>query len=169
MFTGAAVLAGLAAISLAAFDDVPVSLGPGFGALRWAATASTAGLGALLAVRALATGASVLGRGTGGLFVPLLVMGLIAGHAAGDVFNGNLGLLAMIGAATMLGAGYRVPFAALVWVAESTHSVPAVAVASVAVLIAQSVGGGRSVSTAQRPLPFGLVAPAPTHRPHPAP
>ena len=48
-------------------------------ALGWALGASTIGLWTLVLVRALANGASVLGRGTGGLFVPLLVLGLIAG------------------------------------------------------------------------------------------
>lgn len=150
VLVGATVVAGLAALSLAAFDDVPVSLGSGQAALGWAATASIAGMWALVAVRGLAVGATMLGRGTGGLFIPLLVIGLIAGHAVGDMFDGNLGLLAIIGAATLLGAGYRVPVAALVWLAESTHSLPAVALGAVAVLIAASVGGGRSVSTAQR-------------------
>jgi len=107
---------------------------------------------ALLVVRAVATGASVLGRATGGLLLPLLVLGFIAGHAVGDYFDGNVGLLAIIGASALLGAGYRVPFAALAWLAESTHSVPAIAVGGAAVLIAHSVGGGRSVSTAQRPV-----------------
>ena len=85
--------------------------------------------------------------------LPLLVLGLVAGHAAGETFDGNLGLLSIVGAAALLCAGYRVPFAALIWLAECTHSVPAIALGSVAVLIAQRVGGGRSVSTAQRPLP----------------
>lgn len=165
VFTGGAVLVALAAISLAAFDDVPVSLGPGPVALGWAATAtSVAGLGVLIAVRAVATGASVLGRGTGGLFLPLLVLGVIAGHAVGEIFDGNVGLLGIIGAATLLGAGYRVPFAALIWLAESTHSVPAVAVGGAAVLIAHSIGGGRSVSTAQRPI--RVPAPAPGSTPN---
>ena len=119
--------------------------------------AYSAGLCALLALRAAASGVTMLGRGVGGLIIPLLVLGSIAGQVLGRIFDGNLALLSVIGATTLLGAGYRVPLAALVWLAESTHSVPAVALGCVVVLITQAVGGGRSVSTAQRihPVPPG--------------
>ena len=136
-----------------AFDGEPVHLGPGTSTFGWAATASGLGLCALLAMRAATTGLAVLGRAVGGLVVPLLVLGWIAGQFLGQVFDGNKPLLSIIGAATLLGAGYRVPWAALVWLAECTHSLPAVALGCGVVLITQFVGGGRSVSTAQRPHP----------------
>ena len=147
---GGGALAGLAAISLAGFGHRAVSLGTGMQSLGWAATASTGGLVALLVVRAAANGATVLGRGAGGLVIPLLVLGWIAGSALGRGLDGNVPLLAIVGATTMLGAGYRVPLAALVWLIECTHSFPALFLGAVVVLIAQRVGGGSSVSTAQQ-------------------
>lgn len=159
VLTAAVLLVGLGIIARLGFDGAPVHLGPGTLSLGWAATASWAGLCALLALRAAASGVTMLGRGVGGLVVPLLVLGSIAGQILGRIFDGNLALLGIIGAATLLGAGYRVPLAALVWLAESTHSLPAVALGCVVVLITQTVGGGRSVSTAQR------VHPVPSPRP----
>jgi len=153
LLTAAVLLTVLGVLARIGFDGVPVHLGPGTAALGWATTATSAGLCGLLAMRAAVSGATVLGRGTGGLLLPLMVLGFVAGQLLGKVFDGNVALLAIIGAATLLGAGYCVPLAALVWLAESTHSVPAVALGCVVVLITQAVGGGRSVSTAQRPNP----------------
>lgn len=149
----AVLLVGVGLVARGAFDGVPLHLGPGTGALGWAATASAGGLLALLALRAITTGVSVLGRATGGLVIPLLVVGMISGRLLGQALDGNMVLLAAVGAAAVLGAGYRVPLAALVWLAEATHSIPAVALGTVVVLIAQRVGAGRSVSTAQRAEP----------------
>lgn len=155
LLTAAVLLIGIGLIARFGFDGQPVHLGPGTSSLAWAATASGAGLCALLVLRAAASGVAVLGRAVGGLLVPLMVLGWIAGQLLGQVFDGNVALLSIIGATTLLGAGYRVPLAALVWLAESTHSIPAVALGCVVVLITQFVGGGRSVSTAQRPHPPG--------------
>ena len=146
------------------FDGVPVHLGAGEVSLGWAATASGVGLLALLALRIAVSADTMLGRGVGGLLVPLLVLGSIAGQLLGHVFNGNEVLLGTIGAATLLGAGYCVPLAALVWLAETTHSLPTVLLGAVVVLITQMVGGGRSVSTAQRVAPV-RAAPEPTSPP----
>jgi CIC family chloride channel protein len=153
VLTAAALLVALGILARLGFDGVPVHLGPGTISLPWAATASTAGLCALLAMRAAASGVTMLGRGVGGLVIPLLVLGSVSGQLLGHTFDGNVALLSIIGAATLLGAGYRVPLAALVWLGESTHSVPAIALGCVVVLITQTVGGGRSVSTAQRKHP----------------
>ena len=159
VLSAAVLLVALGVLARLGFDGVPVHLGPGTLSLPWATTASGAGLCALLALRAAASGVTMLGRGVGGLVLPLLVLGSISGRLLGHTFDGNVALLSIIGAATLLGAGYRVPLAALVWLGESTHSLPAVALGCVVVLITQAVGGGRSVSTAQR------THPAPTRRP----
>lgn len=153
LVSAALLLVALGLLARSAFDGVPVHLGAGTSSLGWAATASGSGLVALIALRAAASGASVLGRATGGLVVPLLVIGMLSGRLLGQAFDGNMVLLTAIGAAAVLGAGYRVPLAALVWLAEATHSLPAVALGTAVVLIAQRVGGGRSVSTAQRSEP----------------
>ena len=153
LVTAAALLIGMGLIARSGFDGVPVHLGTGSVALAWAASASGIGLVALLAVRAASSAVGVLGRATGGLVVPLLVIGMLSGRLVGQALDGNMVLLTTIGAAAVLGAGYRVPLASLVWLAEATHSVPAVALGAAVVLIAQRVGGGRSVSTAQRAEP----------------
>lgn len=161
LLTAAVLVIVLGVMARIAFDGVPVHLGPGTGALAWAANASSAGLCALLAMRVAVSGVAVLGRGVGGLLLPLMVLGAVSGQLLANVFDGNVALLSLIGAATLLGAGYCVPLAALVWLAESTHSIPAVALGIVVVLITRAVGGGRSVSTAQRPHPTRGAALAP--------
>ena len=71
--------------------------------------------------RCLATAATVAGGGVGGLFVPLVVAGALAGAAvAGIVNDADLSLFIVIGVAAFLGAGYRVPLAAVMFVAETT-------------------------------------------------
>lgn len=160
LVTAAIVLVVIGLIARAGFGGIPVHLGSGSAALAWSASASGIGLVALLALRAGSVAVGVLGRATGGLVVPLLVIGMLSGRLLGQAFDGNMVLLAAIGAAAVLGAGYRVPLASLVWLAEATHSVPAVALGAAVVLVSHRVGGGRSVSTAQRPEPV-----EPPHRP----
>ena len=97
-------------------------LTPGYGVVTWALrpSRSVALLLAVLVLRCLATGAAVAGGGVGGLFVPLVVAGALLGRAFGVAVGSTDSLFLVIGIAAFLGAGYRVPLAAIVFVAETT-------------------------------------------------
>jgi CIC family chloride channel protein len=63
----------------------------------------------------------VAGGGVGGLFIPLVVAGALTGSIIGGVVDGgDLTLFIVVGVAAFLGAGYRVPLAAVMFVAETT-------------------------------------------------
>ena len=97
-------------------------LTPGYGVVTWALAPgrAVAVLLAVLVLRCLATGAAVAGGGVGGLFVPLVVAGALLGRAFGAAVGSTDSLFLVIGIAAFLGAGYRVPLAAVVFVAETT-------------------------------------------------
>jgi CIC family chloride channel protein len=63
----------------------------------------------------------------------------------------------MVGAAAFLGAGYRTPIAAVMFVAESTGRPGFVVPALIATAIAQLVMGSRSITTYQRVIRGGHV------------
>ena len=118
-----AVLAVLTVVSLTAFDHEPLSLGPGFRSIEWALDPSRSlWLIALLAtIRVPATSATLTGGGVGGLFVPLVVQGALTGRLVSGMFaTRNESLMVVVGIAAFLGAGYRVPLAAVMFVAEAT-------------------------------------------------
>ncbi|MFO1538608.1 MAG: chloride channel protein [Actinomycetota bacterium] len=147
--TGAG-LALVGGVTWAVYDG-PLSLGPGFGAIDW-----TEGLRRplglvvlLLVVRAVATTLTLAGGGVGGLFIPLLVKGWLLGTAVEVVVGGDTMLFPVIGAAAFLGAGFRTPIAAVVFVAEATGRPGFVVPALVATAVAQFVMGDVSVSAYQ--------------------
>jgi CIC family chloride channel protein len=100
-----------------------LTLGTGYQAIAWAVAPdrSVPLLLAVLALRCLATTATVAGGGAGGLFVPLVVAGALLGRAVGGALHElDTTLFLVIGIAAVLGAGYRVPLAAVMFVAETT-------------------------------------------------
>ena len=147
----AAVMAGLALLADVAFDEV-LSLGPGINAMEWVVHQDALELIALLfGVRVAATLATVLGDGVGGLFIPLATLGVIVGQFVGVALDAeSTGLYATLGLAAFLGAGYRAPIAAVMFVAESTGAAAFVVPALVAAAVSQVVGGPSSVVDYQR-------------------
>jgi len=144
---------GLAITALVtwAVYDRPLSLGPGYGAVDWTRDPSRA-LGLillLLVIRAVATTCTLAGGGAGGVFIPLFVEGWILGAAVEAVVNSHTLLFPVIGAAAFLGAGYRTPIAAIVFVAEVTGRPEFVVPALIATAVAQLVMGRWSVTKAQ--------------------
>ena len=97
-------------------------LTPGYDVLTWAIAPQRTFwlLAAILVLRCLATGAAVAGGGVGGLFVPLVVAGALLGRMFGVVVGHDSSLFLVVGVAAFLGAGYRVPLAAVMFVAETT-------------------------------------------------
>ena len=103
-----AVLAGVVVVGHQLSSE-PLMLGPGYHALGRVLDPhrSVLAIVALGTLRVVGTTAAVGGGGVGGLFIPL-------------VTQANPTLFSVVGMAAFLGAGYRVPLAAVVFVAEFT-------------------------------------------------
>lgn len=151
LLAGGASLALLAFVSHHAFDE-PLTLGPGTGAMSWVVSDRAIQLVALLFVlRIAATLATLLAGGVGGLFIPLAALGVVLGQFVGSAIGEDqTALYPILGLAAFLGAGYRAPIAAVMFVAESTGGVGAFVVpALVAAAVSQLVAGRSSVADHQ--------------------
>jgi CIC family chloride channel protein len=128
-------------------------LTPGYGVVTWALQPdrSVPLLLAILLLRCAATGATIAGGGLGGLFVPLVVAGALVGRVAGVVVGKDESLFLVVGIAAFLGAGYRVPLAAVIFVAESTGRPGFIVPGLIAAVVAELVMGTSSVTTHQVP------------------
>ncbi len=130
-----------------------LTTGPGYDTIRWALdpTHSAWAVAAILALRCVATSTAVAGGGVGGLFVPLVVAGALTGRIVGGTFNAlDTSLFTVIGVAAFLGAGYRVPLAGVMFVAEATGRPGFIVPGLLAAVVAQLIMGGSSVTTYQR-------------------
>lgn len=154
-----ASIAGLIALGRLGTGESLV-LGSGYPAIAWALTPNHA-LGIILALfilRALATASAVAGGGAGGLFVPLVVQGALLGAAAASLFGlADTPLFPVLGVAAFLGAGYRVPLAAVMFVAESTGRPGFIVPGIIAAASSQLVIGRASVSAYQRGARTGIL------------
>ena len=145
------LLAVLAWVSEVVYDP-PYTLGSGYDTVRWSLDPSRAfGLVLLLfPLRAAATGVTLGGQGVGGLFIPLVVQGALLGRAVGGLFGDtDSTLFPLIGIAAFLGAGYRVPLAAVMFVAETTGRPGFIVPGLIAAVTAQLMMGRISVSKSQ--------------------
>jgi len=153
---GGFALAGLALVADLAFD-APLTIGPGFKAMEWVVKPGQGlGLIALLfGLRIAATIVTLAAGGVGGLFIPLAVQGVIIGQFTGAILESDRpGLYPTLGLAAFLGAGYRAPISAVMFVAESTGGsfvVPAL----VAAAVSQLVAGKSSVAEHQHSVRLG--------------
>jgi CIC family chloride channel protein len=103
-------------------------------------------------LRCAGTAAAVAGGGVGGLFIPLVVAGAVTGSAIGTAVNApDLLLFVVIGMAAFLGAGYRVPLAAVMFVAETTGRPAYIVPGLLAAVAAELMMGASSVTAYQRP------------------
>ena len=149
---GGVGLAGLTWLAQVAFDE-PLTLGTGTEAMAWVAGDHGLGLIALLfGLRIAATMATVFAGGVGGMFIPLATLGVVLGEFVGSAIGeDDTALYPILGLAAFLGAGYRTPIAAVMFVAESTGGVGAFVVpALVAAAVSQVVAGPSSVANYQR-------------------
>ena len=143
-----AILAALAWASEVIFDE-PYTLGAGYDTVTWSLdpTRATALVALLFVMRALASGVTLGGGGAGGLFIPLVVQGALLGSAVGGLFGDtDSTLFPLIGIAAFLGAGYRVPLAAVMFVAETTGRPGFIVPGLIAAVTAQLLMGRWSVS-----------------------
>jgi H+/Cl- antiporter ClcA len=109
---GLAVVAASSAIAAIAMPAA--AIGPGAATAAWAATAD-AGVLTLVGIallRAAATIAAVAAGGCGGMFVPFLAIGEIAGRAFAPAFGVPSDLAGSAGAAAGIAGGYRLPVTA---------------------------------------------------------
>jgi chloride channel protein, CIC family len=129
-----------------------LTIGTGYEVIRWLAEEHALWLLAVVfALRLLATAATLAGGGVGGLFVPLVVGGAIVGRGVGDIVNPlDPTLYVLLGIAAFLGAGYRVPLAAVMFVAEATGQPGFIVPALFAAVAAELVMGEQSITTFQR-------------------
>lgn len=105
----------------------------------------------LFILRGLVTGATIGVGGVGGVFIPLVVQGLLLGRAVELIVGApSTGLYPVIGLAAVLGAAYRIPLAAIMFVAETTGRAEFVIPALIATAIAQSLMGKDTVAPGQR-------------------
>jgi H+/Cl- antiporter ClcA len=134
---GAALLVGAIATPAAAF-------GPGAGAAAWAEAPGIGAL-ALLGVallRAVATTAAVAAGGCGGIFVPFLAIGDVAGRAFAPLAGVPSDLAGAAGAAGGIAGGYRLPVTALALVVGLGGPETATLTCLATVLVATAAGVG---------------------------
>jgi CIC family chloride channel protein len=165
VLTAGLTLAALFGITWALTGE-PIAIGVGYRTIEWARDPGLAVwlVAVVLLVRCLATAATVGGSGVGGLFIPLVVAGALLGRIAfGIVGDANITLFIVIGVAAFLGAGYRVPLAAVMFVAETTGRPGFIVPGLLAAVAAMLVMGQASVTTYQR-----SSQPGSNERPSPA-
>ncbi len=147
----ATILAGLAVTSRLVYGE-SLTLGAGYNVIAWLASDTRAwwAVALLLALRTAATSATVGGGGAGGLFIPLVVGGALVGRlCGGGLAEPTQTLFPVIGVAAFLGAGYRTPLAAVMFVAESTGRPGFIVPGLIATVVSQLMMGSSSVSTYQ--------------------
>ena len=131
-------------------------LGPGYDCIRGppGPTARSGCCCSVMLLRCLATGVTTAGGGAGGLFIPLVVAGAFLGRAAGGLVGRvDDTMFLIVGVAAFLGAGYRVPLAAVMFVAETTGRATFVVPALIAAVVADLVMGDECVTAYQVPRP----------------
>jgi len=146
-------LGGLAALSYALYGSA-LTLGPGYDNLEWAFNPHRAVLlvVALLLLRAAATVLTVAGGGVSGLFIPLVIEGALAGRALGGLFrtsSSGSNFFPLVGVSAFLGAGYRVPLAAVMFAAEASGRPGFIVPGLIAAVVSQLFMGSASASSYQ--------------------
>lgn len=136
----------LAAIAIATIAAPSAAFGPGAGAASWADTTDAAAytLLAVALLRAAATTAAVAAGGCGGIFVPFLAIGDIAGRSFGPAFGVPSDLAGAAGAAGGIAGGYRLPVtaAAMVLGLGGPRTATLTCLATVAVATIAGLGAG---------------------------
>lgn len=154
LIVSAASMVGLFFLSRE-LTGLPLSLGAGYEVFTdWLFVERDISLWLLIAVfmiRCLASAMTTAGGGVGGVFIPLVVGGGLVGRGVASVVHPDrFTLYTLIGIAAFLGAGYRVPLAAVMFVAETTGKPNFVVPALIAAVAAELVMGEQSITAFQR-------------------
>lgn len=117
LLIGGAAMAA-AALLIADIAQPAAGIGPGGGAVVWAEgpNVTVSALFAVALLRAIATTAAVAAGGCGGVFVPFLAIGDIAGRAFAPMLGVSGNLAGAAGAAGGIAGGYRLPLTAVAMV-----------------------------------------------------
>jgi H+/Cl- antiporter ClcA len=117
-FTLGGLVLGAAAVILAKIAAPSAAVGPGSGAIRWVEStpASVLTIFAVDILRAVATTSSAAAGGCGGLFVPFLAIGDLAGRVFAPSLRLPSDLAGAAGAAGGISGGYHLPFTAIAMV-----------------------------------------------------
>ncbi len=150
MMTGA-MLTGLFVLTRVLTGE-SLTLGSGYEVFGWLGEEHSVWLLlAIFFIRCIATATTLAGGGVGGVFIPLVVGGAIVGRGVGDLVNPlDPTLYVLLGVAAFLGAGYRVPLAAVMFVAETTGQPGFIVPALFAAVAAELVMGDQSITAFQR-------------------
>lgn len=154
LVASSATLVGLFYLSRE-LTGLPLSLGSGYEVFReWLYIESDIAIWLLVVVfliRCMASAATTAGGGVGGVFIPLVVGGGIVGRTIAEIIHPDRAqLYTLLGVAAFLGAGYRVPLAAVMFVAETTGKPNFVVPALIAAVAAELVMGEQSITAFQR-------------------
>lgn len=110
-----ALALGVAAVALIMIAAPSAAVGPGGGAITWVESGNPAVLTVLAValLRAVATTAAAAAGGCGGVFVPFLAVGDLAGRVFAPALGLPGNLAGSAGAASGIAGGYRLPFTAV--------------------------------------------------------
>jgi H+/Cl- antiporter ClcA len=134
----------LAAVIIVAIAVPTAAVGPGGGAILWAENAAhlPATLLAVALLRAAATTGAVAAGGCGGVFVPFLAIGDLAGRVFAPGLAIGSDLAGAAGAAAGIAGGYRLPFTATAMALSIGGARQATYTCLAAIAIAAVVGAG---------------------------
>jgi H+/Cl- antiporter ClcA len=115
---GGGLALGVAAVILAAIAAPSAAVGPGSGAISWVEStpASALTIFAVDILRAIASTSAAAAGGCGGLFVPFLAIGDLAGRVFAPSLRVPGDLAGAAGAAGGISGGYHLPFTAVAMV-----------------------------------------------------
>jgi chloride channel protein, CIC family len=134
---------GAAAVAIALIASPSAAIGPGGGAIAWVESATgTAAITVLVVdvLRAVATTASAAAGGCGGLFVPFLAIGDLAGRAFAPSLEIPSDLAGAAGAAGGISGGYHLPLTAVALVLSQGGPLLAVLTCLATVVVAAFAG-----------------------------
>lgn len=136
---------GAAAILISVIASPEAAIGPGGGAISWVESATGTAALTVLAVdvlRAVATTATAAAGGCGGLFVPFLAIGDLAGRVFAPSLKIPSDLAGAAGAAGGISGGYHLPFTAVALVLSQGGPRLAVLTCLATVIVAAFAGTG---------------------------
>jgi chloride channel protein, CIC family len=135
---------GVAAVILATIAAPSAAVGPGGGAISWVEStpASALTIFAVDILRAVATTSAAAAGGCGGLFVPFLAIGDLAGRVFAPSFRVPGDLAGAAGAAGGISGGYHLPFTAVAMVLGQGGPRLAMLTCFATVVVAGFVGAG---------------------------
>lgn len=143
-----ALTLGVAAVLISMIAAPSAAVGPGGGAITWVETAVGASAFTVLAVdilRAVATTASAAAGGCGGLFVPFLAIGDLAGRVFAPSLSVPSDLAGAAGAAGGISGGYHLPVTAVALVLSQGGPPLAVITCLATVVVAAFSGKGAAL------------------------